>query len=180
MARRSSIEHALVASVRNEHCHGPRIRMRCRWRCSDDAVGISLLSPLALSGLFSSGGLGTLVCGQGVRCSWVDLRVSLLVLYSGGFKFCLAPRGESLVIAMVSAVVSRLLSPFSDVLALVAGWVPSSSSPEPDGRLLIEGRALYLPSRQRMSTSRTSRRECRKDSGIAAAAARKSPRAKSK
>lgn len=73
-----------------------------------------------------------------VGCAYCDrtsdgvvLLVSLLVLRSVGLSdcACLAARAESFIVTE-----SLLLSPFSGTLAIAS---PSSSSPEPDGRLLI-------------------------------------------
>ena len=132
MASSRRIEHALVASVRREHLHGLRIGPRLRRWCCAVASAPSLLWPLLASGLFSFTVCGPIGCGQGCRWSFADdLRVSLLVLRSGGLSDCLAALGVSF-----GCVISLLFSALSDVLE-VADVEPSSFS-EPEGRLLIE------------------------------------------
>jgi hypothetical protein len=132
MVRSSIIEQRLVASVKSEHLHGLRICPRLwRWCCAA-ASAASLLCTLLGSGLFSAVAEDSTFCGQGLRCSLaVDLRASLLVLRSGGLRDCLAARGVSF-----AGVISLLFSAGRGGVA--ADTEASSSSPEPDGRLLIE------------------------------------------
>lgn len=130
--RSRRIEHALVASVRKEHLHGPR-RWPRRWSAAAWIVSLlgTQLSRVVLS---SSGGVETAVCGHDVRCSWLDdLADSRLLLCSGDFRDGLALRAVSFAI-----VISPLFSLFSLFPGMLAFAQSSSSSPEPEGRLLIE------------------------------------------
>ncbi len=124
------MEQTLVARVRNEHRHGLRTCMRL-WRCCSDASSTASLFPAI--GVFSAATtLGDQLLAA-LRCSCVDvLRVSLLLLLSGGLRDCFGPRGGSL-----GGVISLLVAGLSDVFG-VAGSGPSSSSAELEGRLLIE------------------------------------------
>lgn len=133
MASSSRIEHRLVTSVRNEHRHG--LRMFNRWccLCSTAPSALSLLGTGSSSECLSRLGLAIAVCTYcDLDSADAVLLVSRLALRSGGLSEC---AGRALFAGSFIVAESLLLSPFSVPLAFAD---PSSSSAEPDGRLLIE------------------------------------------
>jgi branched-subunit amino acid transport protein len=130
----STMAQMLVAKVRVEQDHG--FRMRARWPLPSEAVSdMPFVCVGLLTALLCSSVLGSMA---GSHCEFISRTgvrlVSLLILRScGRFTASFSSRAVSLSRALL---LSLLLSRRSG--AVEAGREALSSSPEPDGRLLIE------------------------------------------
>lgn len=148
IVKRSRREHALVARVRSEHLHGLRVCSRSLLRLCELVSAVSLLSTWPSSVCFPAAEAGIVVVGHSARGSCAGALPRLISLL--GFRSCVLTDCLAGRVISFAAAISRLCSLLSAVLA-IAGLEPSSSSPEPEGRLLIEryaGQVTQHPEQQ--------------------------------